>query len=354
LEHPEKSLAPATARLIDDDSPFRQPKRLTREDFALYRGYLDGVELSQLHTRYSPFTDLRRTRTHLVWLRDALSIAARRAQDPAAARLLRLRPGSLSHTDEDKVISTASVHKGATSAHTGPDLEAFRAETDPDGFYSEAELLELYAAAFPIERAHHHDKRRSRRHRLRERQVAALARLEFTLAELPDRSHALNTWFEPALAKRLEAAGLISLADLLALIERYRWRWHVQVPRIGPKTAARISTWLAANSQSLRCEISLLAFMPRRKGAARGASSSIGTGWHEGHQPGSEVRQLPRGNFRSRRHSRMARNSREQSPHEPGVSARGRTGRTMGANREGQGVFQSNRKRCRRISGLVS
>jgi site-specific recombinase XerD len=265
LEHPKKSLAPATARLIDDDSPFRQPKRLTREDFALYRGYLDGVELSQLHTRYSPFTDLRRTRAHLAWLRDALSIAARRAQDPAAARLLRLRPGSLSRTDEDKVISTASVHKGATSAHTAPDLEVFREETDPDGFYSEAELLDLYAAAFPIERAHHHDKRRSRRHRLRERQVAALARLEFTLAELPDRSHALNTWFEPALAKRLEAAGLALLADLLALIERYRWRWYVQVPRIGPKTAARISTWLAANSQSLRCEISLLALVPRRK-----------------------------------------------------------------------------------------
>jgi hypothetical protein len=198
-------------------------------------------------------------------LRDALAIAARRAQDPTAASLLRSRPGSLSHTGDDEIASATPGSKGAAPARITPDLETFRAETDSEGFYGEAELLELYAAAFPIERGQHEHKRRSRRQRLRERQAAALARLEATLAELPDPAHALDTWFEPALAKRLEAAGLNSLADLLALIERYRWRWYVQVPRIGPKTAARISTWLAANAQSLRHEISVLALMPRRK-----------------------------------------------------------------------------------------
>ena len=266
MQHPSKPRRPAPTSLIDDDVPVRPLQRLTREDFALYRGYLDGVALEQLHARYSPYADLRRTRTHLAWLRDALSIAARRAQDPAAARLLRLRPGSLSHTgDEDEVASSTPARKGATPPRPTPDLETFRAETDPDGFYSEAELLELYAAAFPIERGQHENKRRSRRQRLRERQAAALARLEATLAELPDPAHALDTWFEPALAKRLEAAGLNSLADLVALIERYRWRWYIQVPRIGPKTAARISTWLVANAQSLRHEFSVLALMPRRK-----------------------------------------------------------------------------------------
>lgn len=171
----------------------------------------------------------------------------------------------MSPAGEDEVASTTPEGKGAAPARNTPDLETFRAETDPDGFYGEAELLELYAAAFPIERGLRENKRRSRRQRLRERQAAALARLEATLAELPDPSHALGSWFEPALAKRLEAAGLNSLADLLALMERYRWRWYVQVPRIGPKTAARISTWLAANAQSLRHEISVLALMPRRK-----------------------------------------------------------------------------------------
>ena len=34
-----------------------------REDFALYRGYLDGIALDQLHARYSPYADLRRART---------------------------------------------------------------------------------------------------------------------------------------------------------------------------------------------------------------------------------------------------------------------------------------------------
>lgn len=240
-------------------------QRLTREDFALYRGYLDGVPLEQLHARYSPYADLRRTRTHLAWLRDALSIAARRAQDPAAARLLRLRPGSLRHTDQANLASTDSASTSGARARVAPDLETFRAEVDPDGFYSETELLELYGATFPVERDQREGRRGSRRRHLRERQTAALTRLEVTLAELPDPAHALDTWFEPALAKRLGAAGLVTLADLLALIKRYRWRWYVQVPRVGQKTAARITTWLAANTQSLCHELSVLALVPRRQ-----------------------------------------------------------------------------------------
>lgn len=255
----------ALPRQTDDSEQVRPRQRLTREDFALYRGYLDGVPLEQLHARYSPYADLRRTRTHLAWLRDALSIAARRAQDPAAARLLRLRPGSLSRTDQADLASTGSPPANAPPARVVPDLESFRADTDPDGFYSEAELLELYAAAFPAERSQPEERRGSRRRRLRERQTAALTRLEATLAELPDPGHALDTWFEPALAERLGAAGLVTLADLIAVIERYRWRWYVQVPRVGQRTATRITTWLTANAQSLRHELSVLALTPRRQ-----------------------------------------------------------------------------------------
>jgi len=243
----------------------RPHQRLTRQDFALFRGYLDGVPLEHLHSRYSLHADLRHTRTHLAWLRDALSIAARRAQDPAAARLLLLRPGSLN--DQDKAEGS-SPESGSTRALRGGstlDLETFRADFDPDGFYSEAELLEIYSEKFQNERAQSDRKRGSRRRRLRERQAEVLARLEATFAELPDPSHELDTWLEPALAKRLGAAGLVTLADLLALIERYRWRWYVQVPRVGPKAASRITTWLAANSPSLRHKLSVLALTPRRQ-----------------------------------------------------------------------------------------
>ena len=36
-------------------------KRLTREHFALYRGYLDGVSVEQLHATYGDATTIRRT-----------------------------------------------------------------------------------------------------------------------------------------------------------------------------------------------------------------------------------------------------------------------------------------------------
>ncbi len=83
-------------------SPVRNPenrtsiKRLTREHFALYRGYLDGVSVEQLHATYGDATtDVRSTRRLIGLLRDTLSGAARRTRDVEATHLLRLRPGSI-------------------------------------------------------------------------------------------------------------------------------------------------------------------------------------------------------------------------------------------------------------------
>src|SRR4029453_8741218 len=74
----------------------RAPNRLTRQHFALYRGYLDGVSEAQLHASYGDAsTDVRTTRRLIDALRDTLSVLARRARDTEAAHLLRLRPGSI-------------------------------------------------------------------------------------------------------------------------------------------------------------------------------------------------------------------------------------------------------------------
>ncbi|MEM5405885.1 phage integrase family protein [Paraburkholderia unamae] len=227
-------------------------RRLTRQHFALYRGWLEGAPLESLHRAWGDAgTDVRVTRRLIATMRDTLAVAARRMRDHDAAHLLRLKPGS---------IPAAELH----GRDDTPSLEDYRARVDPDGFYGEAELLDLYRADFPPDSSPRVDRRIARNARLRTRQVAALARMERALAEEPAPGHPVDGWFEPAIAGRLQAAGLVTLADLLALIERRRHRWHTDVPRLGPKGAQRITDWLALHASSLQAILSPLAVMPRR------------------------------------------------------------------------------------------
>ncbi|CAM2198402.1 Integrase (plasmid) [Paraburkholderia kururiensis] len=228
-------------------------RRLTRQHFALYRGWLEGATIEGLHAAYGePGTDVRVTRRLVATLRDALATGARRARDIEAAHLLRLKPGS---------IPPAELH----GREDAPSLEDYRAQVDPDGVYGEAELLELYRADFPAEQSPRVDRKIARNARLRARQAAALARMEKALAEAPAPDHPLDGWFEPALAARLSAAGLSTLDDLLALIRRRRHRWYAAVPRLGPKGARRITAWLSLHAASLGEELSVLATTPRRQ-----------------------------------------------------------------------------------------
>src|ERR1700712_4087422 len=166
-------------------------QRLTREHFALYRGYLDGVSIEQLHATYGDVTtDLRATRRLIGLLRDTLSSAARRTRDVEATHLLRLRPGSI----PDRVAASVM-----------PTLEAYREAIDPNGFHSEAELLELYRAEYSQENAPL-DRRVSRNARLRRRQAKALAPMETSLVPAPQADHPVSSWLEPAIADRLQHA----------------------------------------------------------------------------------------------------------------------------------------------------
>jgi hypothetical protein len=112
-------------------------RRLTRQHFALYRGWLEGAAIEGLHSAYGEAgSDVRLTRRLITTMRDALAVAARRARDVEAAHLLRLKPGS---------IPLAELH----GRDDVPTLEDYRAQVDPDGVYGEAELIELYRGDFP-------------------------------------------------------------------------------------------------------------------------------------------------------------------------------------------------------------
>ncbi|MDR5734656.1 site-specific integrase [Caballeronia sp. LZ025] len=229
------------------------PRRLTRQHFALYRGYLDGVTEAQLHASYGEAgSDVRSTRRLIAALRDTLSVMARRAHDVEAAHLLRLRPGSIPPSSD-------------TPAPETPTLEAFRERIDPDGVYSESELLALYKEEHRDSVSAASDRRTARNARLRRRQANALARMEASLVQDPSQEHPIDGWFEPVVTARLAAAGLTTIADLIALIERRRHRWYASVPRLGPKGAQRIVDWLVLHAEPLRHTLSPLALVPRRQ-----------------------------------------------------------------------------------------
>ena len=240
----------------------RPPNRLTRQHFALYRGYLDGVSEAQLHASYGDAgTDVRVTRRLIDALRDTLSVLARRARDTEAAHLLRLRPGSIPLFEPPP---TAAV----------PTLDDFRERIDPDGVYGESELLALYEEEYPPGTSPAADRRAARNARLRRRQAEALARMEASLAQDPRPDHPVDGWFEPVVTARLTAAGLTTIADVIGLIETRRHRWYAAVPRLGPKGAQRIVDWLQLHAQALEHSISPLALLPRRQWGPEHATSA--------------------------------------------------------------------------------
>ena len=103
----------------------------------IYRACLEGpvaIDLPFLADRYlSCGTDPRKVRALLRWLQEELAAAARRADDREAVRLLRL----------PKILGTTEAVGDL------PSLEEFRDVVDPEGEFSETDLLALYLEQYP-------------------------------------------------------------------------------------------------------------------------------------------------------------------------------------------------------------
>ena len=107
-------------------------RKIGRHHLAFYRGWLQGIDLKVAADRYlESGLDQRIARSTLAWIQQALAMAARRHGRHALARLLRLPLGTL----PEAVRATTAL----------PSLETFRAEHDPDHFYSEKELAAITA-----------------------------------------------------------------------------------------------------------------------------------------------------------------------------------------------------------------
>lgn len=207
-------------------------RKVGRHHLALYRGWLQGLDLKALADRYlETGLDLRLAKATLVWLRDTLSQAALRHGHRGEARLLRLHLAPGQHA----------------KALPCPSLDDFRAEHDPGGFYREEELIALYLDAFPEAR----DKRGRQRQRLIDRQLAALVWIERLLVTDPVPADPVAAWFDQPVADRLILAGIPTVGALLERIRRRGYRWWVTVPKLGEKGANRIVAWLRGYESSL-------------------------------------------------------------------------------------------------------
>jgi hypothetical protein len=106
------------------------------------------------------------------------------------------------------------IRKGAVY---GGDPRGLQERFDPDGFYSEAELLEHYREAYPPTPAA--DRRAGRIARLQDRQKRALETLERVLVQAPKLSDPPSAWLEPATARRLQGVSQLAAANDRQAIE---------------------------------------------------------------------------------------------------------------------------------------
>jgi hypothetical protein len=229
----------------------REPvrRRVGLHHIAFFRAYLDGLDLSEQADRYLEIgRDARRAQKTVRWLTAELVPAARKRLDFGGARLLKIRPPLIRSAPPPAFVA-------GENAPRRPTLEEFAEAHDPDGFYTERELLALFAREYPEGRQTGEDaateRRQARNERLRRRQMAALYELERLLVENPRPDHHVTGWFDTSVALRLADARLHTLRQLVDVVNAIGYRWYRSVPKLGEQGAARIVALLHASEAAL-------------------------------------------------------------------------------------------------------
>jgi len=239
---PVSAAAASKARRRRAQREQSEGRRIGLQHLAFFRGYLEGLDLAEMADQYLEFgRDARKAAATRNWLLTAFVAAARKRQDFATARLLAIRPALLATPATTGVAVTSTP-----SAPPAPSLEDFAAQHDPDGFYTEKELLDLFAtqqaSGSPDDGATL--RRQQRNARLRIRQMAALDALARLVIEDPKPEHHVLGWFDTAVALRLSDMGITTIGQLVGTINAVGYRWYRDVPRLGEAGARRIAAWL--------------------------------------------------------------------------------------------------------------
>ena len=212
-------------------------RKLHSGHFAFMRGVVQGLDIVQAWMRYleteGEHTDLRVVKSTEAWIRREFAAAAKREQKPGTARLVMLEPNLWVEVERPL-----------------PSLEEFAQEQGMEDF-SQAEQLEAYNEAYGTGKS----QVQRRRAKLIDRQLIALEWLRDLVTQEPQAGDGVGVWFVPSMAKRLEAAGLMTLQALADRINAVGQRWWSMVPGVGEKKGARIIRWMQLHESSTELSI---------------------------------------------------------------------------------------------------
>jgi site-specific recombinase XerD len=217
--------------------------RLGISHFAFFRSFMEALPLDQAADRYlETGRDLRAAKRTLTWIRAELIAAAKRhaaetgVTQASMARLLRISPEKLT---VDQRVELAEL----------PDLEEYRAEHDPGGFYAEAELIAEFEKHYATPENASALRVARRNGRLRKRTNQALKVLESWLATTPKPTDPIAIWLHPSIAHRLSSGetGILTIEDLVHFINLKGHLWHRRIKGFGATKAKRVIQWLQIN-----------------------------------------------------------------------------------------------------------
>lgn len=206
--------------------PAAEIRKIGRDHLAFYYGHLEGIDLLTLCDHYTDFEPSVVKALKLAgWLQEHFIITAQRHR-PQLAKLMRIKPSLLGGNLEP--VS----------------LEEFRRKFDPNNFgYQESELLEFYEQEYRVDRKHR------RNARIRRKIIEAVRELAPYIESIPSPDDLLKFWLDPGTAGRMADAKtpILTVQDLLDLIEVRGKSWHRSIPKLGPVKAGRIMRWLERN-----------------------------------------------------------------------------------------------------------
>jgi hypothetical protein len=229
----------ATSRVV------RHDRRLGIHHFAYVRAGLLGLDLRAAFDRYLAWadstTDLRHAQHRYSDLLRTIRLSCRQL----ASSLPAGHPAHRAFADLEERVPRAAKQL--------PTLDEWaKAEGLDRDFYSEAELLAEFQAAHGVNNAEAQeagwqDEAGSA--------VKALNLVEQLLAAKPAQQDSNDLWFAQPVARRLHAAGVSTLRDLVATINMRGRRWWRRTG-IGERRGARIVQWLLSQQDALGADIS--------------------------------------------------------------------------------------------------
>ena len=206
--------------------------RTTLAHIAVARGWVNGLELSEMVDRYLPalgdfdgHVDLRVAKGTLARVLEDLSLAGKR----------------MGHADANVLYRQS---KRMRENSTGPTWEDFVGTIEDASEFSEGELIEVYKERFG------EDKAQTSRARLINRQLKFLKEIESNVGLPMGLNDEVGAWFVESLAERLVKSGLKTISALGAAMLAAPEHWYIDAPGVsgvGSGKAARMHAMLEAH-----------------------------------------------------------------------------------------------------------